>query len=92
MYVNACENAALRGAANFVSPHPVTNAEFTRVIAAQVRRPAIVPAPSALLRLGLGGMSEMLLNSQRLDPEAFRLVGFDWEVPSVDLAIRRAFV
>ena len=91
MFVTACENEALRGAVNFVSPHPVTNAEFTRVIAAQVRRPAIAPAPAPLLRLALRGMSEMLLNSQRLDPEVLRLQEFEWAVPSLDLAIRRAF-
>lgn len=91
MFVTACEMDALQGAANFVSPHPVTNAEFTRVIAAQVRRPAIVPAPAPMLRLALRGMSEMLLNGQRLDPEALRLQDFEWQVPSVDLAVRRAF-
>ena len=91
MFVASCGNDALRGAVNFVSPHPVTNAEFTRVIAAQVRRPAIVPAPAPMLRLTLRGMSEMLLNSQRLDPEALRLQDFEWGVPSLDLAIRRAF-
>jgi uncharacterized protein (TIGR01777 family) len=91
MFVVACENAALTGAVNFVAPHPVTNAEFTRVIAAQVHRPAIAPAPAALLRLALRGMTEMLLNSQRLDPEALKLEEFEWIAPQIDLAIRRSF-
>ena len=91
MYVLACEQDTLCGPVNFVAERPVTNAEFTRVIAEQVRRPAFVPAPALLLKFALRGMSEMLLNSQRLDPEVLRLHGFDWAVPSLDLAIRRAF-
>ncbi len=91
MYLRACTDEKLRGPVNFVSPHPVTNAEFTRVIAAQVHRPALIPAPAPLLRFALRGMSEMLLNSQRLDPEALRLQEFDWLAPSLDLAVRRAF-
>lgn len=91
MYVTACESDALCGAVNFVAPQAVTNAEFTRVIAAQVRRPAVLPAPAPILRLALRGMSEMLLFSQRLDPEALKLQGFEWDVASLDLAIQRSF-
>lgn len=91
MFLLACTEPKMRGPVNFASPHPVTNAEFTRVIAAQVHRPAIVPAPAPLLRFALRGMSEMLLNSQRLEPEALRLHGFEWIAPSLELAVRRAF-
>src|SRR5262249_35118278 len=38
--------STVRGAFNIVSPHPVTNAEFTRALARAVRRPAILPVPA----------------------------------------------
>jgi uncharacterized protein (TIGR01777 family) len=36
----------LSGAVNLTAPHPVTNSEFTRVLAGVVSRPAILPIPS----------------------------------------------
>ena len=46
----------------------MTNAEFTREVARAVHRPAIFPAPSLVLRIVLGQMSSMLLNSARVLP------------------------
>jgi len=62
------ENEMVRGPLNAVMPQPVTNAEFTREVARAVHRPAIFPAPSIILRLVLGKMSSMLLNSARVLP------------------------
>ena len=62
------ENETLRGPLNAVMPQPVTNAEFTREVTRAVHRPAIFPAPSIILRLVLGKMSSMLLNSARVLP------------------------
>lgn len=90
MYLHCVENQSIRGPVNFVAPHPVTNAEFTRVISEQVNRPAVVPAPAPLLRLVLRDMSDMLLFSQRLDPQQLRLQKFEWLAPDLDVAIRRA--
>ncbi|MEI6299790.1 MAG: TIGR01777 family oxidoreductase, partial [Actinomycetota bacterium] len=36
----------LSGAVNLTAPHPVTNSEFTRILAGVVSRPAILPIPS----------------------------------------------
>jgi len=64
----AVENQTLRGPLNAVLPQPVTNAEFTRAVARAVHRPAFLPAPSLILRLVLGQMSSMLLDSTRVHP------------------------
>ena len=64
----AVENEAIRGPLNAVMPQPVTNADFTRDVAQAVHRPAIFPAPSFLLRLFLGQMASMLLDSSRVRP------------------------
>jgi hypothetical protein len=64
----AVENEAVRGPLNAVMPQPVTNADFTRDVAHAVHRPAIFPAPAFLLRLCLGEMASMLLDSARVRP------------------------
>jgi len=45
------KESTVRGAFNAVSPHPVTNREFTRALARAVNRPAILPVPGFALKL-----------------------------------------
>jgi uncharacterized protein (TIGR01777 family) len=82
----ALENAALRGAFNATAPHPVTNDEFTRRLASALHRPAIFPAPSFALKLALGEMSEVLLDSQRVLPVAALAAGFHFQYPELSAA------
>jgi uncharacterized protein (TIGR01777 family) len=82
----AIENAALRGAFNATAPHPVTNDEFTRRLAAALHRPAIFPAPAFALKLVLGEMSEVLLDSQRVLPVAALAAGFHFQYPELSAA------
>jgi uncharacterized protein len=66
----AIEDESLCGPVNAVAPNPATNAEFTRVLAHALHRPAIFPAPQFALRLALGEMAEALLfSSQRVLPQ-----------------------
>jgi len=64
----AVENETVRGPLNAVMPQPVTNADFTREVAHALHRPAVLPAPSFFLRLFLGRMASMLLDSSRVRP------------------------
>jgi len=65
------------GILNAVNPEPVTNREFTRVVAAATRRPAVMPAPGFALRLAYGRMAgETLLDSRRVVPAATLRSGF----------------
>lgn len=91
MLADAVEAQDVRGAANLVSPNPVRNADLTRMIARLLGRPAILPAPAFALRLALGGMEEMLLHSQRVEPELFRQRGFAWKHPELEEVLRGAF-
>jgi uncharacterized protein len=69
--------APLRGPVNVVSPQPVQNAEFTKVLAKAMHRPAIFPAPAFALRLALGEMADaLLLSSQRVLPTALEKSGY----------------
>src|SRR5215831_7510696 len=53
LFVAALRNRAASGVVNGVAPRPVTNAEFTRVLAGVLGRPGFLPAPAAALRLAL---------------------------------------
>ena len=79
----------LRGPVNAASPGAVTNAEFTRVLARVLRRPALFPVPAAALRLMFGEMAEqMLLSSQRVEPAKLRTSGYLFRHPDLEGALR----
>ena len=72
--VNATQ---VRGAINIVSPQPIQNAEFTKILAKAMHRPALFPAPAFALRLVLGEMADaLLLSSQRAAPQGLETHGY----------------
>jgi len=83
----AIETQAVCGPLNAVMPRPVTNAEFTRDVASAVRRPAFFPAPAFFLRLVLGRMSSMLLDSSRVRPAAAERAHYRWLCPDLQGAL-----
>ncbi|MGF1656085.1 MAG: TIGR01777 family oxidoreductase [Verrucomicrobiales bacterium] len=58
------------GPLNAVAPEPVRNTAFTRILAKAARRPAFFHAPSFALRLALGEMSSLMLDSLRVHRRA----------------------
>jgi len=87
----AIENAIVTGALNLVSPQPVTNADFTKILAAALRRPALFPVPAFALRLILGEMADaLLLSSQRVQPA--QLQKLNYQFSHLDLAAALAAI
>ncbi|HEY6264318.1 MAG TPA: TIGR01777 family oxidoreductase [Candidatus Acidoferrum sp.] len=73
----AIDKADVRGAVNVVAPKPVQNAEFTKLLASALHRPALFPAPAFALRLALGEMADaLLLSSQRVVPLLLERSGY----------------
>ena len=67
----------VHGPVNLVAPKPVTNAEFTKTLAAVLHRPAIFPVPAAALRLMFGQMAdELLIHGQRVEPTKLVTSGY----------------
>ena len=86
---HALRTDALRGPVNVVSPHPVTNQEFTRVLGAVLGRPALLPVPGFLIRLLLGEMGrEALLAGARVQPRSLEGTGFRFQFPRIEPALR----
>ena len=89
----ALENANLSGPINIVSPQPVTNAEFTKTLAAAIHRPALFPAPAFALRLILGEMADaLLLSSQRAFPAQLQKLNYQFQHPDLLSALSNALV
>jgi uncharacterized protein len=76
------------GPFNLCAPNPVTNAEFTRVLAATLHRPALFTVPAFALRAVLGQMAdEALLASTRVHPTRLTGTGFSFSHPHLDSAL-----
>lgn len=82
------EKESLSGAVNAVNPEPVRNADFTRMLARVVRRPAILPAPAIALRLALGEVSHVMLDSVRVAPSVGLREGYAFRHPTLEDALR----
>jgi uncharacterized protein (TIGR01777 family) len=82
------ESPRLRGVFNATAPEPVTNAEFVRCLAGLLNRPALLPLPAALLKLGLGEMAELLLGGQRVLPRRAQAEGFRFSFETLEPALR----
>jgi uncharacterized protein (TIGR01777 family) len=86
---HALHTESLAGAVNAVSPAPVPNAEFTRLLAGALRRPALLPLPAFAARLALGEMADaLLLASTRAVPTRLLATGYRFRHPDLAGALR----
>ncbi len=87
----AIENGSVRGAVNVIAPQAVQNAEFTKVLAKTLHRPALFPAPAFALRLALGEMADaLLLSSQRVVPQRLQQLGYSFLHSDLPSALKAA--
>lgn len=89
MFIEAVENEQLTGYYNGVSPHPATNKEIILAAKKALRKPAVVmPAPAAALRLAMGEMADMILDSTRVSSAKIQAAGFKFQFPELVGAIK----
>ncbi|OFW40826.1 MAG: TIGR01777 family protein [Acidobacteria bacterium RIFCSPLOWO2_12_FULL_67_14] len=87
----ALMTTAVAGPLNATAPNPVTSAEFARALGKALHRPAIMPTPAFALKLVLGEMAEVLLAGQRVFPEKAHALGFEFQYPTVESALRAIY-
>jgi hypothetical protein len=82
------------GPINLVCPKPVTNSEFTRVLARTMHRPALVRVPQFGLNLALGTelTSEAVVASLRVTPKVLVECGFEFENPDTSSIVHEALM
>ncbi|MET8307549.1 TIGR01777 family oxidoreductase [Micromonospora sp. NPDC005173] len=84
------DHADIAGPVNVVGPNPVTNAEFTRELARQLHRPAIIPIPALALKVVLGGFAHEALTSTRVLPAVLTRAGYQYHHPDLRTALHAA--
>ncbi|WP_410770014.1 TIGR01777 family oxidoreductase [Fontibacillus sp. BL9] len=81
------QHSGISGPVNAVSPYPVSNQQFGSCIARVYRRPDRIPLPGSILKLLLGEMSSLLLEGQKVVPEAALQAGFTFAYPGLEEAM-----
>jgi uncharacterized protein (TIGR01777 family) len=81
----------VRGPVNLAAPHPVTNAEFTKVLGNVLGRPTVLPVPAFGPKLLLGAelAEQLLFTSARVLPSPLVDAGFEFTSPDLDGALRK---
>ncbi len=91
LYIDGLTNEGLRGAVNAVSPQPVTNETFTKVLGDVLYRPTFIPLPEFAINLVFGEMGhELLLSSTRVVPKRLQDKGFRFKFPELREALESA--
>ena len=88
-YLHSLTHDDLEGPVNAVAPDPVTNAEFTRILARVLGRPAFLHVPAIAPKLVLGEVAdELLFTSLRARPARLLETGYTFELPDLETTLR----
>ena len=72
---------------NLTAPNPVTNHTFTKTLGAWLHRPTFFTLPNFLLKLIFGEMSTLLIDGQKVLPQALQDAGYDFKQPTLKQAL-----
>lgn len=88
MVARLASDTALHGTWNGVGPESATNKEFSRALAAAMKKPFWAPAPPAwALRLVLGEMAQIALMSTHCSAQKWKDAGFTYQFGSLHDAL-----
>jgi len=82
------EHPTASGLFNLCAPNPLTNADLERAIGRVMGRPAWFPVPAFALRLLFGQMASVLLDGQRAVPRRLLELGYRFQYPDAESALR----
>lgn len=87
MYLTALDDPRYTEPFNAVT-HAVRMAEFSETLGKVMNRPSWLPVPGFALRIALGEMGAMLMESKRVVPATLRERGFEWRFADLEQALR----
>ncbi|MFV0238156.1 MAG: TIGR01777 family oxidoreductase [Flavobacteriales bacterium] len=79
IFIHLLENDNLKGVYNATAPNPVTNKEFTTLLAKKLKKLKIPITPAFVLRMILGERAELLLNGTRISSNKIIQSGFRFQ-------------
>jgi len=89
MFIKLMEDESLEGIYNATAPNPLTNKDLTKqLVDALGKRALVIPAPKAALRMGMGEMADVVLNSNKIFPTRMEAAGFAFQFPEFKAAIK----
>ena len=92
IYEMALARTDMTGAYNAVAPEIISHDEFMKTLARVMERRVFLPnIPSALLRLFLGEMSQMILEGSAVSPERLLISGFRFRFEKAQDALTDLF-
>src|SRR5262249_5595564 len=83
LFLFALDNAQVSGPLNGTAPNPVTNKDFSRALGRAIHRPSFVWTPGFALKVGLGGVAEVITTGQRVLPRRPLALGFQFKYPTI---------
>ena len=81
----------IEGTFNAVSPRPVTNNQWAKTFSKQLNVPAFLPAPSLMLKILLGEMSQLATDSQNVSSEKIASQGFEFHFDNLASALENIY-
>ena len=78
----------LTGIFNGVSPTPVTNYTFTKVLGSVLHRPSVLPIPIFVLRIMYGEGAVVLTGSKEIYPKVLIEKGFEFKYSNIESALK----
>ncbi len=92
IYAKAVSDQSFEGAFNAVAPNPVDNFTFSKELAHALHRPSLLLTPALPLKIILGEMSTIVLDSQYVVPKRLQTkTDFKFTYPTVSEAFRDLF-
>jgi uncharacterized protein len=88
----AARTPTAAGPYNVTIPEVTTNAEFSDVLAGELRRPRVLRAPAPVLRLSLGELAEQAVGDLNVVPRRLVEDGYTFLDPDVRSTVRAALV
>lgn len=82
------QTEAASGPFNLIAPNLLRNHDFAKVVGKVMKRPAFVPAPSFVFKAVFGEMSTVLLNGQQAMPKRLQELGYQFQFPQAEGALR----
>ncbi len=79
------------GPYNACAPQPVRNKAFAQSLGRALHRPALLPLPGLLLKVGLGELSGLLLGGQKALPQRALAAGYEFRFTAIDTALADLF-
>lgn len=89
LFVQAIEDEDMEGIYNGVAPEATTNKNLAKVIAKAMNKKALtLPIPAFALRLAMGEMASVILDSTRVQPNRLLAHKFDYDYPDLEKALK----